>query len=139
MSDEYTLLIDDLIRDEGMKLKPYKCTANKMTIGVGRNLDEMGISREEAIVMLKNDIRRVDIELGDRLPFYFDMTQRRRDILVNMCFNLGITRFMGFKKMLEAIEAGDYQKAAIEMLDSRWSMQVGDRAGRLASKMRSGH
>lgn len=133
-----SLLTRDLIADEGMKLKPYKDTVGKLTVGVGRNLDDNGISVDEATFMLQNDIDVVMAQLDHNLAWWRDMTEPRQRVLANMCFNLGITRLLGFINTLEAMKHGQYDKAASGMLDSLWAKQVGKRAIRLAKQMREG-
>ncbi len=131
-------LIRLLITHEGLRLKPYRDTRGKLTIGVGRNLDDVGITEEEALYLLKNDIKRVLDFLKERLPYWNGLTETRKMALVDMCFNLGPGGFLSFKKMLAALERGDYEQAAREMLDSRWARQVGRRAEELAEMMREG-
>lgn len=128
-----------LIHDEGLRLKPYKDTVGKLTIGVGRNLDDRGITQVEAMYLLDNDIRNAISDCVVRFQQTFlDLDPPRQAVLVNMCVNLGIARLAGFKKTLAAIKAKDYEGAAIEMLSSVWADQVGDRALRLADQMRLG-
>lgn len=124
--------------DEGIRLKPYRCTAGKLTIGVGRNLDDNGITKGEAMFMLDNDIAKIERELDVTFPWWKQMSEKRQQVLCNMCFNLGLTRLKGFKRMLASMKAGKYNEAAEEMLASAWAKQVGVRALRLASKMRIG-
>ncbi len=131
-------LIRLLITHEGLRLKPYRDTRGKLTIGVGRNLDDVGITEEEALYLLKNDIKRVLDFLKERLPYWNGLTETRKMALVDMCFNLGPGGFLSFKRMLAALERGDYEQAAREMLDSRWARQVGRRAEELAEMMRDG-
>lgn len=131
-------LRDDLIRHEDIKLKPYRDSEGVLTIGVGRNLEDRGISREEALYLLDNDIRDHTDELRARFPVVDALTPARRDVLVNMAFNLGVPRLATFKRMWAAIEAGDYHRASMEMLDSKWARQVGKRAIELADTMRRG-
>ena len=121
---------DDLVRDEGLKLKPYKCTAGKLTIGVGRNLADVGISEEEARHMLSNDVYNCIYDLDLALPWWKTLSDGRQRALLNMCFNLGITRLLKFKNMLKCLRDGNYEQAAIEALDSKWARQVGRRAER---------
>jgi lysozyme len=125
-----------LIRHEGLKLKPYKCTAGKTTIGVGRNLDDVGITRDEALDLLDNDIDRVLAELDRELPWWRQLDDARQEVLADMCFNLGLAGLLKFKKFLQALEFCDYRTAAAEMLDSAWAVQVGGRATELANIMR---
>ena len=130
-------LRDDLIRHEGLSLAPYEDSEGVLTIGVGRNL-ERGISKEEALFMLDNDIVHHARELGIAFPIVHGLSQERYEALVNMAFNLGIPRLSTFRKMWAAIQAGDFDKAADEMLDSKWARQVGYRATELAETMRNG-
>ena len=129
-------LKDQLILHEGLKLEPYECTAGKLTIGVGRNIEDIGITEDEARYLLDNDILRVCDELDRNLPWWRDLSDARQRVLVDMVFNLGISRFMQFQNTIAAIESGDYDKAADEMLDSRWADQVGNRAKTLSRMMR---
>ncbi len=131
-------LIKLLITHEGLRLKPYRDSVGKLTIGVGRNLDDVGITEEEALYLLKNDIKRVLDFLKERLPYWNGLTETRKMALVDMCFNLGPGGFLSFKRMLAALERGDYEQAAREMLDSKWARQVGRRAEELAEMMREG-
>jgi len=130
-------LKDDLVLDEGLRLKPYKDTVGKVTIGIGRNLDDVGITENEARYLLENDIGVAMSELDREAPWWRDLPEPAQRGLVNMCFNLGWPRLSKFRGMLGALEAGDYHSAAEEALDSRWSAQVGDRARRIADLYRS--
>jgi lysozyme len=129
-------LINDLIRDEGMVLKPYTDTVGKVTIGVGRNLDDNGISEDEALIMLRNDIQTAELELHRNLPWLAYKPEQIQRALVNMCFNMGWPRLSGFKKMIAALERDDFETAAAEALNSRWARQVGDRSRRIAKLIR---
>ena len=124
-----------LVLHEGMKLTPYRCTADKLTIGVGRNLDDMGITEKEAEFMLDTDILRCCDDLDRNMSWWRDLSETRQRVLVDMVFNLGISRFMKFQNMIDALANGNYAGAAAEMLDSRWADQVGQRAQRLSRAM----
>ena len=124
-------LIEELKRDEGVVLTLYKCSAGKNTIGVGRNVDDRGITEDESDYLLGNDIDLCVDELEDNFTWYKNLSDARQRVLVNMCFNLGLTRLLGFKKFLAALEAEDWDRAAEEMLDSKWAVQVGPRSTRL--------
>ncbi|MCP4536925.1 MAG: glycoside hydrolase family protein, partial [Chloroflexi bacterium] len=114
----------DLIRDEGLKLKPYTDTVGKLTIGVGRNLDDVGITEDEADYLLGNDVNWAMDDLDRNVAWWRDLPEGPARALVNMCFNMGWSRLSGFRNMLAALEAGDWQQAATEALDSRWASQV---------------
>jgi len=126
---------------EGSKTHAYKCTANKVTIGVGRNIDKdggLGLSKDEINYLLRNDIERVEDELSRRLPFVIELSDVRLDALIDICFNLGLPRFLKFKKALRALENHDYDLAAREFMDSRWATQVGQRAVTVCNMIRTG-
>lgn len=127
-------LIESVKQGEGLRLKPYRCTAGKLTIGHGRNLDDVGITELEAEYLLMNDLQRAERD-ASKLPGYENCSQVRRDVLIEMVFNLGLPRVLGFRKMLAAISNGDYKEAAAQMLDSKWHTDVGNRADRLAWRM----
>lgn len=130
-----TNLIDQLIRHEGLRLKPYKDTMGKLTIGVGRNLDDVGISEQEAKMLLLNDIERAKSDCMKNLPFFSKLSETRQNVLINMCFNMGIGGLLKFKNTLKAIEEGRYNDAAQGMRDSLWAKQVKGRAEELAKQM----
>ncbi len=129
--------IEQLKIDEGFRGKPYKCTEGKTTIGYGRNLDANPLSEEEAEYLLKNDLNKV-LKDAVKLSYYSELNPKRRAVIINMVYNLGITRFKKFIKMNAALAARDYDLAAVEMLDSKWAVQVGDRAIRLSDQMSRG-
>lgn len=131
-------LREQLIRDEGIRLKPYKDMVGKWTIGAGRNLSDKGISLSEVEVLLDNDIRDTMIQVGERLPWVIDLDEARRGVIYNMAFNLGVGGLLGFRKTLEHVQQGEWALAAIEMLNSQWAQQVGPRAHRLARQMETG-
>lgn len=133
-----TKLEEQLIVDEGFRTKPYKDTVGKITIGYGRNLDDVGISQAEAYFMLQNDIKKVINQLYAKLPFFKDLTDGRQNALANMAFNLGIDKLMEFKNTLSLIEQKRYTEASTAVLDSKWATQVGERAKRISEKIRLG-
>lgn len=135
---DVALLKRDLARDEGMRLKPYRCTAGRLTIGVGRNLDDVGITAEEADYLLENDLGRAMADLDRALPWWRGLSEARQRALVNMAFNVGLSRLLGFKAMLAALRAGRWGEAAAEALESAWARQVGARAARIAATIREG-
>jgi lysozyme len=128
-----------LVRHEGLRLKPYRCTAGKLTIGIGRNLDDRGISQKEAYAMLERDILDFEQQLLNEIPeVYNKLDEVRQSVLLNMCFNLGIKGLLEFKNTLAFIDAGDWERAANGMLASKWAKQVGRRAIELSELMRKG-
>ena len=174
-------IIEQLIIDEGMRLKPYYCPAGFLTIGVGRNLEgngmswgEMvsligqnperkhrfptdyetldgetllmalirdmkinGITEAEAMMLLRNDIYQCEEDLKRKVKWYPGAPDELKEVLVNMCFNMGIKTLMTFKNTLWYMGAGEYERAAANMLKSRWARQVKGRAKRLAERVRA--
>lgn len=134
MSEEaLKILQEQLIRHEGVRLKPYRCSAGKLTIGIGRNLDDVGITAGEADAMLRNDIERVRVIPQKYITSFSELSAPRQAALINMVFNLGEGGFSNFKNMIAAINEEDFETAADEMLSSRWADQVGKRAQELAA------
>ena len=128
----------ELVRlHEGLRLRPYHCTAGKLTIGYGRNLDDKGISQAEADLMLMADLAECEQDLSS-FPWWERLSDTRKAVLIDMRFNLGGGGIRQFKSMLVCIALGDFTQAAHEMLDSRWAKQVGQRAVELANLMRAG-
>lgn len=122
-------------RHEGFNSRPYKCTAGKLTIGWGRNIEDNGISVQEAEFLLDNDILRCQLDLY-KYRWYLDQPYDVQIALLDMCFNMGINKLICFKKMIKALEDKDYTVAAMEALDSKWAKQVGDRAKTIAVMIR---
>lgn len=135
-------IYEQLRRDEGVRLKPYTDTVGKLTIGVGRNLTDKGISEQEAREMLSTDVIEVQQALAKSgLDYQIQPDEEsfaRYNVLVNMAFNMGIGGLLAFKNMLACYKAGDWAGAAKHMLDSKWAEQVGPRAHRLAKQMETG-
>ena len=124
--------------DEGSKSHPYRDSVGILTIGVGRNLESVGLRADEIAILLRNDIAQADKDAQSLIPTFQRLSDQRKAVLVNMCF-MGIGRLKGFVKMLAAMEAEDWDTAASELLDSTYHRQVGERAERLAQQLRENH
>ena len=131
-------LYKTLERHERFMPKAYKDSVGKTTIGIGRNLDDKGITRDEAMLLLANDVREVTEHLKKKYYWFSSLDDVRQEVVTNMCFNLGEAGFAAFKKTIGYIEEGEFSMAAAEMLDSLWADQVGYRAQELARAMASG-
>jgi lysozyme len=128
-----------LISDEAIRLKPYYCTANKLTIGIGRNLEDVGISEAEAHFLFENDVARVERQVQrdpDISGIYMRLDERRQEAILNMCFQLGLAGLKRFRRMWAALAMRDYERAYIEALDSNWAKQTPNRANRVANILR---
>jgi len=154
-----THLLKQLMVSEGLRLEVYQDTLGIDTIGVGRNLEDRGITQEEldtldipnidavyqhgiteadAMHLLENDVQIVEEELLKAHPCIAELDSVRQLVLVDMAFNMGVPRLRGFKKMWAAIHENDFRTAAKEMLDSRWAIQVKSRSHKLAHAMHHG-
>jgi lysozyme len=131
-------LVDELRRDEGERLFPYRDSVGKLTVGVGHNLDDKGISREASAFLLREDIAEVVAGLNAALPWWTTLDAVRQRVLANMAFNMGVAGLLQFRQTLAAVRGGAYEAAAKGMLGSLWARQVGPRAVRLAEMMRTG-
>lgn len=127
-----------LLRHEGIKLKPYYDTTGHLTIGIGRNLTDNGISESEAMHLLANDIVSHYRELSDTYAWFNHLDDVRQLALLSMHFNLGQKKFAGFKNMIAALAEKRYADAANAALHSKWARQVGNRAIEIAQMLRTG-
>lgn len=137
-SGELHLLRAQLIRHEGLRLKVYRDTTGHLTVGVGRNLSDIGITVDEANLMLDNDIARTLGAVEARWPWFSRLDGVRQRVILDMAFNLGTDGLSGFPRFLDAVRGGDYESASAEMLASKWAGQVHERATFLARQMRTG-
>lgn len=131
-------LTDLLIRHEGVSLFPYTDTVGKITLGVGRNLTDCGISRAEAFYLLANDIVDVNASLLREYPWCVTLDPVRADVLRSMRFALGSGGLSKFVRFIAALKNDNYTAAADELLTSRWAEQVGGRAHELAAMLLTG-
>lgn len=130
-------LVPQLILHEGLRLKPYLDSVGKLTIGVGRNLDDKGITKSESLFLLENDISDAEAAAA-KLPWFPALNDARQSVILDMLFNMGPAKLAEFRRTIEAIEARAYETASERMLDSKWAKQTGKRALRLSEMMRTG-
>jgi len=140
MPDTYdaAALRAELSRDEGRRHRPYYDGRMRTTIGVGRNLDDTGVSDSEVDLMLANDIARSERDLDHHLSWWRQLDAVRQRVLLNMAFNMGWPTFSQFARFFSAVHQHRWDDAALEMIASRWHTQVGERALRLEQMMRTG-
>lgn len=131
-------LVNMLIKQEGKRKFPYECTAGKISIGVGRNLDDRGLSDDEIMYLLHNDIEISESELSRTFEWFGLLNQARQDALISLHFNIGLGNLLKFKNTLKHLSDGDFQAASEEMLESRYADQVGQRAIDLSDMIRTG-
>ena len=138
-------LIQELILDEGYKYETYEDHLGFLTLGVGHLVLDTDpeinkpvgtpVSEERVLECLNNDIDTVCNELDRNMSWWKELSDEKMRVLANMCFNLGITRLLKFRKFLAALESGDFETAGEEMMDSKWATQVGARATRLQRRI----
>lgn len=130
-------LIKQLKRHEGYRRLVYECSRGVLTVGIGRNLESVGISESEADFLLANDIKDAVERLNahDLLEGHDEV---RQAVLINMAFNLGVNGLLKFRNSLKLWRQKDYEGFAKEILDSRWARQVGNRAKELSEQARTG-
>ena len=138
-------LMKELIADEGFEYEIYLDHLGYPTLGVGHLITEKDeehgkpvgtpISEQRIRECLDQDIEIVCSELDRNEPWWRNLDDNRQRILANMCFNLGYPRLSNFKRFLAAVQTSQWETAAVEMMDSKWSGQVGDRATRLRDRM----
>jgi lysozyme len=124
----YDKLKEHIKEYEGFSSLAYECTAGYTTIGYGRNIEQKGITKEEAEHLLINDIKQYYKELRGIINKFDELPEKAQLVLVDMTYNLGLSKLLNFENMLDAIDAHDWEKAAIELLDSRYASQVKRRA-----------
>ena len=130
----------NLQKEEGFSRWVYDDHLGVKTIGYGRNVDKgangPGITADEAMVLLQNDIKRVAAELAERLPWVTGLDPDRRECLVEMSYQLGWPRLSKFVLMLAALKSGDWNESADQLLDSRYAKQTPARVERYAARLR---
>jgi len=142
------MLFEQLKFEEGLRLRAYLCPARKKTIGYGHNLDAKPlyegnkipdeITKDIAEVLLHDDVERTMDMLDAIWPGFISLHGARRDACINMAFQLGVARFMGFRKMCDALDKSDWERAHFEALNSYWARQTPERAARVSSQFITG-
>jgi lysozyme len=132
------MAVDQLKQDEGFSAKPYKCPAGKLTIGYGFNLDDNSMTRKQALFLLEDAATSLHEDLMNHYSFYANLNNKRKAVIINMAYNLGVAGLVKFTWMIKAILDGDFKLAAHEMVKSKWAEQVPLRAERLSKLMEFG-
>jgi lysozyme len=114
----------DLAEDEGERLTMYRCSEGYNTVGIGHCMDTKPISKRASRVIFEDDVQDSLRDLDRAVPWWRSLSEGRQRALANLCFNMGIARLLGFKNMLDCLHRGDYRRAALECLDSKWAKQV---------------
>jgi lysozyme len=131
-------LVRDLSTDEGCVLKPYKDTAGKLTIGIGRNLTDRGITLSEADFLLANDIAMVVAQLDASEPWWRTLDAPRQRVMLNLGFNMGVPTLITFHQFLDFMQKGDWQAAAEDLKGTAWYGEVRQRGPRTVARLLAG-
>lgn len=126
-----------LVKHEGLRLFPYNDTVGKITIGIGHNLTDLGVSEDIVEKLFTDDVSKVIAEL-DKFPWFTRLDDIRQMVITDMAFNLGVEGLLKFHLMIAALQVHNYEEAAHQMLNSKWAQQVGMRANELANMMIEG-
>ena len=131
----YDNIKEMLIKNEGLVCQPYHCSAGKLTIGVGRNLESNGISEDEAMYLLENDIKRVVDSLDKNWEVWRSFEPLAQEVCVDCTFQMGISGFMNFRRTRALMEMGAWLEASEEILRSKYAVQTPNRAARNSRKL----
>ena len=125
-------LIDNIKESEGFRSTVYKCTAGHDTIGYGFAIKDLHLTKDDCDMILERKIAELKIRVNNKFPFLADLPEVVQDVVIECCYQLGVSGFSNFKKTIEYLMQKDFENAAIEMLDSRWAKQTPNRAKKLS-------
>ena len=125
-------LIDNIKESEGFRSSVYKCTAGHDTIGYGFAIKDLHLTKDDCDIILERKIAELKIRVNNKFPFLADLPEAVQDVVIECCYQLGVSGFSNFKKTIEYLMQKDFENAGIEMLDSRWAKQTPNRAKKLS-------
>ena len=135
----YEPMIEQIKLDEGLRLRMYKCTADKWTVGYGFNLDANPITEDIAhqlLILILSDVEDSLFKHGLLGPEHNDA---RKAVMLNMAYQMGVNGLLGFKKAIKAYRELDYKTASAEMLNSKYAkIDTPSRARKMAEQMLTG-
>ena len=114
-------LIDDIKKHEGFSSVVYQCTAGYDTIGYGQRITYLKVTKNQAEEWLIEELDNLEIRLCDKFDWFVSSPKKVQDIVMNMCYQLGVSSFSKFKKTIYLLAHKDYRAASTEMLDSKWA------------------
>ena len=130
-------LIEQIKESEGFRPTVYQCTEGYDTIGYGFAIKDLVLGEDICEIILERKIAELKLRIQQKLPFYDDMPEKAQDVIVEMCYQMGINCFSKFKKTIDHLMRKDYKAASVEMLDSRWAKQTPNRAKKLSNQMKN--
>ena len=130
-------LIEQIKESEGFRPTVYKCTEGYDTIGYGFAIKDLVLGEDICDIILERKIAELKLRIKQKLPFYDDMPEKAQDVIVEMCYQMGINGFSKLEKTIDHLMRKDYKAASVEMLDSRWAKQTPNRAKKLSNQMKN--
>ena len=130
-------LIENVKESEGFRDKVYQCTQGYDTIGYGFAVKDLVLDEDIADMILERKLNRLESRIDSKFPFTEDLPKNVKDVVIEMCYQLGVSGFSKFKQTISLLRLGNFKEAADEMLQSRWSRQTPNRAQKLADIVRN--
>ena len=130
-------LIENVKESEGFRDRVYKCTQGYDTIGYGFAVKDLVLDEDIADMILERKLNRLESRIDSKFPFTEDLPKNVKDVVIEMCYQLGVSGFSKFKQTISLLRLGNFKEAADEMLQSRWSRQTPNRAQKLADIVRN--
>ena len=130
-------LIDDIKKHEGFRSTVYQCSEGYDTIGYGFAIKDLVLSKDIATIILENKLKELQKKIASRLDWFYNSPEEVKDVVTNMCYQIGLSGFSKFKKTIYYLETEQYEEASDEMLDSLWKKQTPTRANELSDIIRS--
>jgi lysozyme len=137
MNNDFNEILEDIKKHEGFESKVYKCTEGYDTIGYGFAIKDLVIDKDVADLILMKKIHKILERVLVAFPWFQNINNEAKSVIINMCYQLGIRGFSKFKKTIYLLETEQYDDASIEMLDSLWAKQTPNRAKELSETLRS--
>ena len=130
-------LIDDIKKHEGFKSTVYQCTEGYDTIGYGFAIKDLKLSEEVCNIILAEKLAKLQFDISNKFEWFEDSPEIVRNVVINMCYQLGLTGFSKFKQTIYYLETEQYEEASLECLDSLWAKQTPNRAKELSELISS--
>ena len=125
-------LLDDIKKHEGFRSRVYQCTEGYDTIGYGFAIKDLELDEDIAEMILIRKLEKLQKRIASTFGWFFNSPEEVKDVVTNMCYQLGVSGFSRFKKTIYLLETEQYQEASIEVLDSLWAKQTPNRAKELS-------
>ena len=129
-------LLNSIKHHEGFRSKVYKCSLGFDTIGYGSAIKDLVLDEDIASLILERKVDKLVKELDKKFAWYGDLPEEARDVVTEMCYQLGVTGFSKFKKTISYLKDGEWADCAYEMLDSLWARQTPQRAKELSNRIK---